>query len=188
MNDLYIDTHNQLLNLAILKDKKIIKKISLDSTNSHSKLTVFKIAELLKDCKISVEDIKNIIVVNGPGSFTGIRVGITIAKTLGYCKNINVYSIDYLYLQALIINSDSNFITSVSDKKGYFIGKFTKDKKRIGDYTYLKKEELEKEKEGYLFFEEMKNVNIESVYNKIKRMKKVNIHDINPIYIKKINV
>ncbi len=188
MYDLYIDTHSKYLNLTILKAKKNIKSLCISCQNSHSKLTVFKIKELMENLNISPNDIQKIIVVNGPGSFTGIRIGITIAKTFGFCKNLKVYQIDYLLLQAFSINDDSKIITSVKDNKGYYIGKFSKTRKKIGEYKYIKNENIEEVKKSNIFYEEKENVDIEKVYDKIMKVRIVNIHNIKPIYIKKINV
>lgn len=187
MQDLYIDTHSDFLNLAILKNGKIVIQKNIETINNHSKFTCYYISEMLKKSNTTIDEIDNIIVVVGPGSFTGTRVGVTIAKTICYLKKIDIIPIDYLYLQALDIDSNTNFITSVKDKKGCFIGQFSKDKEKLTDYCYIKNEEIDNLKE-YSFYEERKNINIEKIYNKIKNKKVKNVFDVNPIYVKKINI
>ena len=183
MYDLYIDTHSSYLSLALLKNKRIIDKNKINSVNEHSKLTLYKISLLLDKYKITIDDLENIIVVNGPGSFTGTRVGVTIAKTIGFLKHINVIPIDYLYLQALSINDKLDIITSVEDKKGYFLGKFDKNRKKIEEYTYVRKENINEN-----FYPELDEIKLEENYDMIIKEKVNNIHEVSPLYVKKIDV
>ena len=60
--------------------------------------------ELLENNSIQFEQLSGIIVVNGPGSFTGVRIGVVVAKMIGYCKNIPLKAISFL--QALSLKYD----------------------------------------------------------------------------------
>ena len=84
---LFIDTHAELITVALKnKDKLYIK--TKESEYSHSVFTMPMIEELFKENNLNVKDLKKIIAVNGPGSFTGIRIGLSIAKTMAYALSI----------------------------------------------------------------------------------------------------
>lgn len=86
----FIDTtNNKEVNISLTIDgKEVVEKRSLDTRKAQVVLPMLE--ELLKKHELSLKDITEIKVNPGPGSFTGIRVGLTIANTLGYLLNIPV--------------------------------------------------------------------------------------------------
>jgi tRNA A37 threonylcarbamoyladenosine modification protein TsaB len=81
MISLFIDTTQSYCNLAILKNKSIIKKIQIKTNNNLTDILVERIENLLLLCKIKHNDIDKILLVIGPGSFTGSRIGMLVAKS-----------------------------------------------------------------------------------------------------------
>ena len=115
---LFIDTHAELITVALkTKDNLFIK--TKESEYSHSIYTMPMIEELFKENNLNVKDLKKIIVVNGPGSFTGIRIGVSIAKTMAYALKIDINTISSL--TAYLISSDlnENKKAVIEDNKGY---------------------------------------------------------------------
>ena len=139
MFTLYIDTHFTDLVIALLNDCKIIDKRVINS-NKHSVNTINLIKTVLDDNNITVSDIKEVIVINGPGSFTGVRIGCVIAKVMGYTKNILVKPISYL--QAMSLNYMRDVIVGLRDKNGVFGAKFNKNHELIGEYFYVSNKEV----------------------------------------------
>ena len=90
MYTLFIDTHFKNVNLCLYKDAKIINKTTLKQVKSTSECTMPEIINLLTKSKIESINISNIIVCNGPGSFTGVRIGVTIAKIYAWALKIKV--------------------------------------------------------------------------------------------------
>ena len=91
--------------------------------NGHSIYTTKFVKDALDEANIDANDIDNIMVVNGPGSFTGWRIGVTIAKTYGYLIKKDVTAISSL--KSLAISSDSkDTIMSViqANKNSYYVG------------------------------------------------------------------
>ena len=80
MITLFIDTSTSDVSIAIIKDEKIISKIVKNIPNEHSVYAVKFVNDVLETIGMKPNEIDNIMVVNGPGSFTGIRSGLTIAK------------------------------------------------------------------------------------------------------------
>jgi tRNA threonylcarbamoyladenosine biosynthesis protein TsaB len=87
---LLIDTTNNKEMMVGLKidGKEILKKQPLDTRKAQVVLPMLE--EILKKQSLRLEDISSIEVNPGPGSFTGIRVGLSIANTLGFLLNIPV--------------------------------------------------------------------------------------------------
>ena len=88
MKIFYLDTSSNYLYTAILEDTKVISGIKEKLERDLSRLALFKIEEMFKNNNMDLNDIEKIIVVNGPGSFTGVRIGLTIAKTISWAKKI----------------------------------------------------------------------------------------------------
>ena len=136
MKTLFIDTHDAILTVALLIDDKLNKK-EVESINSHSTVMIPLLDSLLKEENMECKDIDRIVVVNGPGSFTGIRIGLTVAKILGYALNIPVYPISSL--KAYLVSSDikEDKMCVIPDTKGYYISAFDKNNKEILEEQYV---------------------------------------------------
>lgn len=120
MKILYLDTSSSFLYTAILEDSNIIAEIKEKLDNNLSVYTLPKIDEMLKNNNIDINSIEKIIVVNGPGSFTGIRIGLTIAKTLAWARNIPIIPISSLEAMSLSAEEDYDYVVPVIDaRRGY---------------------------------------------------------------------
>ncbi len=182
MYTLYIDTHFINLVVGLFKDGKLLEKLCLES-NSHSINTINLIKEIIDKNNISVEDIKEIIVINGPGSFTGVRIGIVIAKMFGYTKNIIIKEISYL--QALALNYNENVVVGIKDYNGIFGAEFDSNHNLINDYFYINNKDMNN------YQRNMKlegNVDLNKVYQFLKTKEGINPHTLKPLYVKKIEV
>lgn len=86
---LYINTSdNKKIEVAILADGKKISKTAENNWTSQMLLPL--IEDLLKANKIELNDLTEIKVHTGPGSYTGLRVGVTVANTLSYLLKIPI--------------------------------------------------------------------------------------------------
>lgn len=97
---LFIDTSTSYLSLALLDGEEIFSKYLL-LENSMSENTLKEINNLLKEINKKVNNITKVIAVSGPGSFTGIRIGLSIAKTISYSLNIPLILVSKLELMAI---------------------------------------------------------------------------------------
>ncbi len=84
MRILAIDTSTDFLSLAILKNEKILARFHKKAEMRHSVLLVPMIDKLLKKAKIGLKNIDCFAISIGPGSFTGLRIGVTVVKGLAY--------------------------------------------------------------------------------------------------------
>ena len=88
--------------------------------------TIPYIDRCLTESKIDKKEVEKIIVINGPGSFTGIRIGLTIAKVYSYILNINVVCVSSL--KALALSTSGEIIISVLNARNdnYYVGIYDK--------------------------------------------------------------
>ena len=182
MYTLYIDTHYSELVLALFLDGKLIDTKVLDS-NLHSKNTVPLLKELLDHHSLSIDNLGEVLVINGPGSFTGVRIGIVVAKMIGYTKNIPIKAISYL--QAMSLSYHQDVVLGIRDRNGIFVGEFNANHELINDYFYLSNEEVKN------FEKDIKldtSVDYQKVYDFMKEMNSVSPHLLKPLYVKKLEV
>jgi tRNA threonylcarbamoyl adenosine modification protein YeaZ len=123
---LLIDTSSNQLAIGIADDYEVVYKIQYPALQKQSELATVEINKALKKLDIDVSELKRIIVTKGPGSYTGVRVGLTIAKIMSYVHSIPVCAISTL--QALV-GMEPKAI-AVLDAKS--------DKAYIGVYNYGK--------------------------------------------------
>ncbi|MFA4890905.1 MAG: tRNA (adenosine(37)-N6)-threonylcarbamoyltransferase complex dimerization subunit type 1 TsaB [Candidatus Gracilibacteria bacterium] len=97
MVTLAINTASRMTSIALLEGKKVLREKSWESKNDEAEKLMPAIAEI---CGAGLrgglpfKDLDKIIVVKGPGSFTGLRIGITVANMISYLQQIPIYSID----------------------------------------------------------------------------------------------
>lgn len=181
MKTLFIDTHAELLTVAIIDGIEIDKK-EVESYNSHSILLLPLIDSLLKEKNIEINDIDNIVVVNGPGSFTGIRIGLTVAKTIGYALKKNVYPISSLKAYLVSSNINKKKMASIEDSHGYYICAFDESNNEILEEQYV--EDISNY--DYEIVEE--KLNISKVIEYAMKSEAINVNALKANYVKKIGV
>ncbi|WP_457640152.1 tRNA (adenosine(37)-N6)-threonylcarbamoyltransferase complex dimerization subunit type 1 TsaB [Persephonella sp.] len=89
---LSIDTYSDTLGLSLIDGHKIIIRLSYRKIKPFSELIVQKIDQLFRETGYDPSVLYALAVNKGPGSYTGLRVGIAVAKTIAYANNIPVYS------------------------------------------------------------------------------------------------
>ncbi|MEH7504838.1 tRNA (adenosine(37)-N6)-threonylcarbamoyltransferase complex dimerization subunit type 1 TsaB [Neobacillus drentensis] len=100
MTLLAIDTSNYALGVALLEDNQVLGEYITNLKKNHSVRIMPAIQTLMKDCGRVPADLTKIVVARGPGSYTGVRIGVTIAKTLAWTLNIPLVGISSLEILA----------------------------------------------------------------------------------------
>ncbi|MGD6818321.1 tRNA (adenosine(37)-N6)-threonylcarbamoyltransferase complex dimerization subunit type 1 TsaB [Metabacillus sp. 84] len=93
---LAIDTSNDTLGLALLTNGNVTGEFITHLKKNHSVRAMPAVEQLLKDCGIKPSDLDSIVAAVGPGSYTGVRIGVTIAKTLAWSLSIPLYTVSSL--------------------------------------------------------------------------------------------
>lgn len=94
---LHLETATKVCSVALSKDGELIalKEIAEENYSHAENITLF-IEDVLKQAEISIKDIHAVSVSSGPGSYTGLRIGVSTAKGLCYPLNIPLISVDSL--------------------------------------------------------------------------------------------
>jgi tRNA threonylcarbamoyladenosine biosynthesis protein TsaB len=118
MNALVMDTSTSFIFLYLIKDDKLVYKFEEEGENNHSEKLMLVIEEALKKNDLSVEDLDLIVTGIGPGSYTGLRISLTIAKMFAWTKKIPLKVISSL---VFLGSGEPNGIYTVTNKakKGY---------------------------------------------------------------------
>ena len=186
MYSLFIDTHDLDLVIALYKDKKLKDKEIKESLRNHSDYTMPIIDEIIKRNNIGVHDIKEILVINGPGSFTGVRIGVTIAKMLAYTLNVPIKSIDSITMYGISDNDTNKKLVLIPDVKGSYGGVF-ENNKLIGKLFYKSKAELEEYiKENNINKIVENSIDFNKIIEHFENIEPTLAHVVNPIYVKVI--
>lgn len=199
MINLFIDTSNEELIIAILRDDVLLSKKTKKCKNDHSVYAVKYIDDVLNELGLEPNDVNNIFVVNGPGSFTGLRIGVSIAKTYAYLLKKEIILVSSL--RALALSCDNKIVISLIDAKNnnYYVGIYDMFDNHVTYETFTTKEDvLEKinkyedvdlisnkdiKVDNYKFKKvELDIENIVRVYSKESEI--INIHEVKPNYLK----
>ena len=117
MISFFIDTCTSFATIALLKDNKLINQKNVVSNRDLSNNLFEYIEQLFKEVAVLPKDVKKIYVSIGPGSFTGVRIGLTIAKTYAYSLNIKLVPISSLEIMSSTLEGDS--ISIIDARRGY---------------------------------------------------------------------
>ena len=93
MNYLLIDTSGTHLTVVVLKGEEIFSEFLPDGNLKHSVTLMPAVENLLEKANTSIKDINGFVAVIGPGSFTGIRIGVSTVKALAYAFNKPVLAV-----------------------------------------------------------------------------------------------
>lgn len=198
MITLFIDTSSSDVSIALVKENIILSEIVNYIPNEHSVYAVSYVDEVLKKVNLGVSDVDKIMVVNGPGSFTGVRIGVTIAKVYGYLENIDIICVSSLKMRALSCSKDS-YILSLIDAhhNNYYMGLYDKYMNEVIKEGFYKKEDVIRliDKYNPIMVSDM-NINVDdivvdkqeldviNIVNYYKDSESVNPHFVNPNYLK----
>lgn len=100
MKVLSIDTSNYVLGIGLLDGETVMGEYISNIKKNHSVRVMPAIQTLMNECSIKPGDLTKIVVAEGPGSYTGVRIGVTIAKTLAWTLNIPMTGVSSLEVAA----------------------------------------------------------------------------------------
>ena len=99
MYTVLLDSSNINLSVGLAKDDALLKEISYEAWQQQSEYMIVELNKLLDEFNVSYKDIDSIMVAIGPGSYTGVRIAITIAKTMALACNAKVYPVSSLWIE-----------------------------------------------------------------------------------------
>lgn len=187
---LFLNTSNKYLYLCLMKDDNIVNEVLMEGNNNHSEKLIDVLEEFLNNNKIIVDDLDELYVGRGPGSYTGVRIACTVAKVLAYAKSIKLFSFSSL---DLILSNELNnrgiYQVVMDARRGNSFAKVVKvnekDIEVLLDESFIENEVLANQ------YREYKVINVENTkyhvdlllkYNLIKEEK--DVHAFVPTYLR----
>ena len=179
MKILAVDTSAKVLSVALCDDEKLIAQTTLNTGNTHSETILAVTDELLKKAGMEVSDIDLFSCSNGPGSFTGVRIGASFIKGIAFGTDKPCIGVSTLEALAYNLKDHRGIICPVMDarRSQLYNALFRADGnglERLTPDRLISASELEKELESYdepIYFcgdgyniasSEIKNKNIRS--------------------------
>jgi len=104
---LNIDTAIDIASSCLSKDGKVLQLVSNENQKDHAAWLHPAIAEMLNSDKLSMKDIEAVAITIGPGSYTGLRVGLATAKGLCYAMNIPLIAVGTLEMMAFAVKNEA---------------------------------------------------------------------------------
>lgn len=142
MISLFLNTASSRFNAAIAKDNKVLDSVVSYYEKDLSKDALLEITKLLDNNNLGANDVDEIICVRGPGSFTGLRIGVTIAKTFAYFLKKELYSVSSLDVMASSVSGDV-IVPLIDARRGYvYAAIYNKDYNILMNECYIKLDDL----------------------------------------------
>ena len=104
---LSMDSSSLVTTVALLRDEHLLGEFTLNFKREHSVILMEKIEMLLNDCNIDISEVDGFVVSKGPGSFTGLRIGMSTVKGLSMGSNkpyVSISSLDALAYSLINFN------------------------------------------------------------------------------------
>ncbi len=140
---LVIDTSSSYVTVSILNNNTIVHEFKKKIDNDIASKIMSIINMELTESNMDVKDIEKIFVVNGPGSFTGVRIGVTIAKTIAWALNIKVVPLSSLELMATTPFTKKFIVPLIDARRGnVYAGVYDKDLNTIVDNKLISISEI----------------------------------------------
>lgn len=110
-----IDTSSNVGSVALMDHNKLIGEFSINTSKTHSQKLMILIKNLLEACDMKIDDIDAVAVSIGPGSFTGLRIGLATARALCHAKDKKIIGINSLDALAQNVSFYDSIVLSVMD-------------------------------------------------------------------------
>ena len=193
MISLFIDTALSYIRIALFKDDKLIDSINEKCEKNMSALFDSKVEELFKRNNLELTEVNKIYTVTGPGSFTGIRVGMTFSKVLAMALKEKITPISELQVLATT-NTTKLKAPMIDARRGYvYAGVYDQDLKTVIEDKHILLEDflnINKDVEyiSYDSFEHIStiepNIDFEKIILKNKDKKQIEHEVLTPNYLK----
>ncbi|MDG4658326.1 tRNA (adenosine(37)-N6)-threonylcarbamoyltransferase complex dimerization subunit type 1 TsaB [Ectobacillus antri] len=127
MKVLAIDTSNYTLGVSLLDGEAVVGEYITNIKKNHAVRLMPSIEMLLQQCDVKAKDLNKIVVAQGPGSYTGVRIGVTTAKTLAWSLQIPLSGVSSLAVLAANGRGFEGYICPLFDarRQQVFTGLYT---------------------------------------------------------------
>ena len=189
MKYLFIDTCTSNLIVSLIIDGNIVSCFNKKIENGMSNYLLKEIESQLNSNNIKASSIDAIFVSNGPGSFTGIRVGLTVAKVYAWSLNIKVIPVSSLEVLASTNTNNTN-VSLIDARRGYvYRGIYDKYLNQVINDAYILYNKEDYKNYNIVSYDSFDNaicpnIDILKVIKKHENDEGINPHLLNPNYLK----
>lgn len=189
MITILLDSSNTNLSVGIARDNLLLEYISYEAWQRQSEYMIPELDKLLSKYNVSRDEIKEVMVAKGPGSYTGVRIAITIAKTIATALDAKLYAVSSLRVQKACKNPSICLINARSGRS--YIGVYEDDKVLLDDQIMKNEDVLNyiKEHPNYSVCGDVKYLGLEGVVsNNIQEMLSLKnvLEIVNPLSLKPV--
>ncbi|WP_027964073.1 tRNA (adenosine(37)-N6)-threonylcarbamoyltransferase complex dimerization subunit type 1 TsaB [Halalkalibacillus halophilus] len=117
MKVLAIDTSNQPMSVAVTENMILESELTVNVKRNHSLQLMPAIEQVLEHASTSIKDIDKIVVAGGPGSYTGLRIGVTTAKSLAWSLDLPIVQVSSLKLTAASLLYMDGYVSPFFDAR-----------------------------------------------------------------------
>lgn len=200
MITLFIDTCHHNLIVGVYKDTEELILMREDNDSHLSERLLPLIENAMNSINLDINSVDNIIVANGPGSFTGVRIGVTVAKTLAYSLGCPIHTVSELMVMSSGNYSTKYIVPLIDARRDAVYGAMYSNNEVIIKDMYIPFNDLLNEIKmkislddvTFVSYENFENIKVEIPKINLTEIIKQNInveatlcHLVNPNYLKK---
>ena len=117
MRILAFETSAKAASVALTEDGKLLAESYQNTGMTHSQTLMVMAEDLLKQCALTVSDVDAVAVAEGPGSFTGVRIGVAAAKGFAWGRQLPCYGVSTLEAMAVSLGAYQGYVCPVMDAR-----------------------------------------------------------------------
>ena len=197
MISLFLDSSDKKVIVALLSGGKLIDSIIEENDNHLSEKFLPMIERIIAKNQLQIDNIDAIYVINGPGSFTGVRVGVTTAKVMAWGLKKRIIPISELALLATTLTNKKYIVPYIDARRNaVYAGIYDKNLNSIIADAYISIDDLMKkidhieDVEFVSYYNNIEhtiepNIDIEKIVQKHYNDEGINPHQVVPNYLKR---
>lgn len=192
MRSLFLDTSSNYIHIYIIENENILIDETLVVEKDMSNKILPLVRESFNKLQFTINDLDKLFVTIGPGSFTGVRIGIAFVKTVAWSLNIPVYPISTLEYLACLKDNRKDVISIIDARRGnVFAGYYNfnlnklEDEKLIPFADICNSDDIELVSFDGCYNSKKCEIDILKLLQKHKNDVPINPHDLTPNYLKK---
>ncbi len=117
MKILAVDTATKTCSVAVVSEKTVISEYTVNHRDTHSRFLMEMIHDILTICRLKIKDLDGFAVTTGPGSFTGLRIGLSTVKGLALASGLPVVGVSTLEALADQFSTSDTLICPMLDAR-----------------------------------------------------------------------
>lgn len=197
MISLFLDSSDKKVIVALLNGGKVVDSIIEENDNHLSEKFLPMIEKVIARNQLQIDNIDTIYVVNGPGSFTGVRVGVTTAKVMAWGLKKRIISISELALLATTSTNKKYIVPYIDARRNaVYAGIYDNNLNSVMADAYISIDDLMKkidhieDVEFVSYYNNIEhtiepNIDIEKIVQKHYDDEGINPHQVVPNYLKR---